>query len=207
MTRWVHRDLPRALRRLRLRHALRRPRGSLLWTTGTTRNAVIRITPSGPDLRRPSGAFLLRPVVYFYTGVDRIARKWFRRPIAAQRFAALDQRILTALKERADAHGATQEAELKESVTQALLLALGEMEDIGGILAPGPREALHRRLNRLVADDLLGPDWRHVPSEDIENLRELEYREELKGLQEFLLVKAGYAETEMALVFFSMSGQ
>ena len=63
MTRWVHRNLPRALLRLRLRHVLRRPRGPLLWTTGTTANAVFCITPSG--------AFLLRPAVYFYSGVDR----------------------------------------------------------------------------------------------------------------------------------------
>ena len=63
MTRWVHRNLPRALLRLRLRHVLRRPRGPLLWTTGTTANAVFYITPSG--------AFLLRPAVYFYSGVDR----------------------------------------------------------------------------------------------------------------------------------------
>ena len=62
MTRWVHRNLPRALLRLRLRHVLRRPRGPLLWTTGTTANAVFCITPSG--------AFLLRRVVHFYSGVD-----------------------------------------------------------------------------------------------------------------------------------------
>ena len=62
LTRWVHRDRPRALLRQRLMHALRRPRGSLLWTTGTTAYAATCITPSG--------AFLNRPVMYFYSGVD-----------------------------------------------------------------------------------------------------------------------------------------
>ena len=44
MTRWVHKNLPRALLRQRMRRALRRPRGSLLWTTGTTRSAELGIT-------------------------------------------------------------------------------------------------------------------------------------------------------------------
>jgi hypothetical protein len=39
-------------------------------TTGSTRNTVFCVTPSGLFLRRPSGAFLLRQVLYFQSGVD-----------------------------------------------------------------------------------------------------------------------------------------
>jgi DNA replication protein DnaC len=53
LTRWVHRGLPRALLRQRMKRALRRPRGSLLWTTRTTRSAALGITLNGPILRRP----------------------------------------------------------------------------------------------------------------------------------------------------------
>ena len=124
--------------------------------------------------------------------IDWLFKKWFARPIAPQRFMALEQRILTALKDRAGAHETTPEAELQQSVIQALLLALGEMEDIGDIFAPEPRKEIWKRLNNLVVEDLLAPEWRHVPSEDIEHLSELEYQEKLEGLEEFLLVEAGH---------------
>jgi hypothetical protein len=45
---------------------------TLPWTTGTTRNTGFCITPSG--------AFLLRPVMHFYSGVDS-ARRRGRRSI------------------------------------------------------------------------------------------------------------------------------
>ncbi|MDP6737157.1 MAG: hypothetical protein QF732_11780, partial [Nitrospinaceae bacterium] len=61
----IPRDLPRCFAS---RNAKRytKQRGSLLWTTGTTRNTACDITSSD--------AFLLRPVVYFYSGVDTISR-------------------------------------------------------------------------------------------------------------------------------------
>ena len=132
------------------------------------------------------------PDVDRIASIDWIAKKWFARPIAPQRFMALDQRILTALKDRAGAHGTTPEAELQQSVIQALLLALGEMEDIGDIFAPEPRKEIRKRLNRLVVEDLLAPDWEHVPSQDLESLEDL------------ISEEATYAEVEATLELDSL---
>ena len=119
--------------------------------------------------------------------IEWIADKWFRKPIAPQRFKPLGPRICTVLRERAEAANTTVEAELRESVKQALLIALDDIEDIGGIFAPEPRKQLLRRLNDLVVEDLLGPNWRRAPSEDAEALLDL-WSEE-----------AGHAELEAAL--------
>ncbi len=119
--------------------------------------------------------------------IEWIADKWFRKPIAPQRFWALGARIRTALRERAEAANTTPEAELRESVKQALLIALDDIEDIGGIFAPEPRKQLLRRLNDLVVEDLLGPNWRRAPSEEPEALLDL------------LSEEAGHAEVEARL--------
>ena len=121
-----------------------------------------------------------------------LAEKWFKKPIAWQRFNALAPHILAALGKRAQTSGATPQAELKRAVIQALLIALGELEKIGGIFAPDPlREQFLRRLNDLVVEDLLGPNWRRAPSE--------ETYEDAETLQELLSEEAGYAEVEVAL--------
>ncbi len=39
-------------------------RGSLLWTTGTTRKTALRINQGRPTIPRLNGAFLLRPALY-----------------------------------------------------------------------------------------------------------------------------------------------
>ena len=64
LTRWAHRNLPRCFAS---RNAKRytKQRGSLLWTTGTTRDTVLYI--------KQSGAFLFRPETCFYSGVDKKA--------------------------------------------------------------------------------------------------------------------------------------
>ena len=59
--------------------ARRRPRGALLWTTGTTRNTECDIKISGLVLLRHGGVLLLRPLVDFYSGVDT-------RELAQRRF-------------------------------------------------------------------------------------------------------------------------
>ena len=120
-----------------------------------------------------------------------LAEKWFKKPIAWQRFNALAPHILAALKGRAQTSGATPQAELKRAVIQALLIALGELDKIGGIFAPGLSKQLLRRLNDLVVEDLLGPNWRRAPSE--------ETYEDAETLQELLSEEAGYAEVEVAL--------
>ncbi len=118
-----------------------------------------------------------------------LAEKWFRKPIARQRFRALAPRILAALGERAQTSEATPQAELKRAVIQALLIALGELEKIGGIFAPEPRQQFLRRLNNLVVEDLLGPKWRRAPNE-------VAY-EDAETLQELLSEEAVYAEVEV----------
>ncbi len=70
MTRWAHRYLPHALLRQRRWHALRSARGALLWTTGTTPGFKPDCTIYQPTQRGHSGVLLLRPLVYFYSGVD-----------------------------------------------------------------------------------------------------------------------------------------
>ena len=93
MTRWAHRHLPRALLRQRVWRALRRARGSLLWTTGTTANATICITPGG--------AYLLRPVMYLYSGVDK-ENKQYRKSL---RTTDLDEALDLGRKMYADVVG------------------------------------------------------------------------------------------------------
>ena len=53
MPRWVHRHLPRCFAS-RIAKRYTKQRGSLLWTTGTTRNTANGITSSGLNLLRPS---------------------------------------------------------------------------------------------------------------------------------------------------------
>lgn len=123
-----------------------------------------------------------------------LAEKWFKKPIARQRFNALAPHILAALGKRAQTSGTTPQAELKRAVMQALLIALGELEKIGGIFAPEPRKQFLRRLNDLVVEDLLGPNWRRAPSEEAYE----EPYEDAETLQELLSEEAGYAEVEVA---------
>ena len=53
LPRWVHRHLPRCFAS-RIAKRYTKQRGSLLWTTGTTRNTANGITSSGLNLLRPS---------------------------------------------------------------------------------------------------------------------------------------------------------
>ena len=61
MTRWAHRHLPRSFAPRTARRYTKQ-RGPLLWTTGTSRNTAYCVIEGG--------VLLLRPLVYFYSGVD-----------------------------------------------------------------------------------------------------------------------------------------
>ena len=61
LTRWAHRHLPRSFAPRTARRYTKQ-RGPLLWTTGTTRNTAYCVIEGG--------VLLLRPLVYFYSGVD-----------------------------------------------------------------------------------------------------------------------------------------
>lgn len=99
-----------------------------------------------------------------------LAKQWYRRPIAPQRWNAIEASVLEALKNRASANGTTPPHELAKSVENSLHLAIDYAD---GIFAPGPRHAFHRKLNNLVVEDLLGPKWREKPTIDIGELEEV----------------------------------
>lgn len=99
--------------------------------------------------------------------VEWVAKCWYGRPIAPQRWQAIGPGVRRELDARAEAHGTTPEEELKRSVVNSLLLAV---DDAGGIFNPGPRKVFHRKLNDLVTEDLLGPSWRKKAHEAIGEL-------------------------------------
>ena len=70
MTRWAHRRLPRALLRQRAARTPQAARGPPVDYRDNLQHRVPH-TQRGAFLRRLGGAFLLRLVVYFYSGVDR----------------------------------------------------------------------------------------------------------------------------------------
>ena len=120
-----------------------------------------------------------------------VAYCWFRNPIAPQRWSAIGPAIRQEIQERAAANGTTPEMELRASVVQALFVAEGEQPV--DFVSSAPRQAFLRRLNNLVVEDLLGPDWRHRPLADI------------GGLEDILVEQADHAgEVEVALDLESM---
>lgn len=128
-----------------------------------------------------------------------LTKKWFRKPIAWKRFNAISPSLLAALAERANTSGVSPRAELKCAIIQALPIALGEMEEIGGIFAPEPRKQFLSRLNDLVVEDFLGPKWRRTPNE-------MTY-EEAETLQELLSEEAGHAEVEVRLTLDALESK
>ena len=141
--------------------------------------------------------------------VEWVADRWYRRPIAPQRWQAIGPAVRRELKERAEAQGTSPEKEFKRSVINSLLLALDEA---GGIFTPGIRKtpglrkAIIRRLNDLVVEELLGSDWRRTPPEDIGQLEDLVV-EELEHLKveaaltlETLISKANLGKREAEVI-------
>ncbi len=97
-----------------------------------------------------------------------VAAHWFKTPIAPQRWEAIGPRVREELAARAQANGTSPATELQESVVQAVLIALGDAA--GDVLTANVRGNLLSRLNDLVAEDLLGTEWRQLPPEEIEAL-------------------------------------
>jgi DNA-binding CsgD family transcriptional regulator len=95
-----------------------------------------------------------------------IAYSWFKKPIAPQRWRAVGPAVKRELTSRAKTNGTSPRIELQTCVAQALFLAGHEPVDFA---EPGPRQAFLRRLNDIVVEDLVGPDWRelHHPKVDI----------------------------------------
>lgn len=99
-----------------------------------------------------------------------IAHCWFKKPIAPQRWQAIGPAIRRALRKRAKANGRNPQTELKASVGHAIYLASEEAVDLTEL---GPRKVFRKRLNNLVAEDLLGPGWRDRPYVEIGELEEV----------------------------------
>ncbi len=96
-----------------------------------------------------------------------ITDRWYRRPIAPQRWNAISKSARDELNNRALVNGTTPQKEIARSAEDALFLAV---EQAGGIFTEGPRLAFHRRINDLVVEDLLGPSWRDDREIDIGEL-------------------------------------
>lgn len=122
------------------------------------------------------------------------ANRWFRKPIARQRWAALAPALCEELARRAEDHDTSGREELKRCVIVALTEMfnepvpddLSEHEAIDflvrfddhdefedGAPVPGLRTRVLRRLNNMVVEDLLGSDWRNRDKADSEGLTEL----------------------------------
>jgi GGDEF domain-containing protein len=91
---------------------------------------------------------------------ERLAREWFVRPIAPQRFARYRERLGAELRHRAQAHGTSRPRELVHCVQSALVIAAQEIAGLPAFATELHFERIRRRVNDLVMEDLLGTDWR-----------------------------------------------
>lgn len=103
-----------------------------------------------------------------------------QRPIAPQRWRALRDSIDAALRERAAARTTSTERELRQAARAAISLVLNGLTVPARLLdpddpkSPAARDfvltAVRAKVNNLVTDDLLGPEWRHVYESDCDSL-------------------------------------
>ena len=84
-----------------------------------------------------------------------VARQFFQRPIAAARWRFVEPVAL----DRAKKNGTTLRQEVAEATCQAI--ALIDLSEVHSSPADSFERIVSRRINDLVTEDFLGPEWRH----------------------------------------------